>query len=118
MPVREKPHGGWVDSQPVPSLVPLPVQTAAKSRDFSGIASEGTAQTDSLLEGRGFEPLVPLTTETHFRAPIDAPSCAHGVKKDLLQPKGRPMVRIPFPPLASSTLVLREIELKAAVRAS
>jgi hypothetical protein len=73
---------------------------------------------DSLLEGRGFEPLVPLTTETHFRAPIDAPSCAHGVKKDLLQPKGRPMVRIPFPPLASSTLVLREIELKAAVRAS
>ena len=39
---------------------------------------------DSLLEGRGFEPLVPLTTETHFRAPIDAPSCAHGVKRDRL----------------------------------
>jgi hypothetical protein len=46
-----------------------------------------------------------VATETHFRTPIDAPSCAHGVKRDLLQPNGRPMVRISFPPPASPLLL-------------
>jgi len=64
MPVREKPPPGWVGSQPVPSLVPMPVQTAAKMGDSLGTASEGTAQTDSLLEESGFELLVPVASTT------------------------------------------------------
>src|SRR5215813_7938555 len=46
-------------ANPSPSLVPLPVQTGAKARGFSPTALESTAETDSPLEGTGFEPLVP-----------------------------------------------------------
>src|SRR5215472_13233223 len=47
-------------ANPFPSLVPLPVQTGAKARGFSPTALESTAETDSPLEGAGFEPSVPL----------------------------------------------------------
>src|SRR5262249_45111494 len=46
-------------TNPFPSLVPLPVQTGAKARGFSPTAPEFTAETDSALEGDGFEPSVP-----------------------------------------------------------
>src|SRR5262249_49408534 len=47
-------------ANPFPSLVPLPLQTGAKARGFSPTALESTAETDSPLEGSGFEPSVPL----------------------------------------------------------
>ena len=42
-----------------PSLVPFAVQTGAKAPGFSPTAPEFTAETDSPLEGAGFEPSVP-----------------------------------------------------------
>jgi hypothetical protein len=60
MPVREKGRGSPVRSLPAPSHVPSHPQTAAKVRGFSLTASGFTAETDWLLEGDGFEPLVPL----------------------------------------------------------
>src|SRR5215472_1655813 len=47
-------------ANPFPSLVPLPLQTGAKARGFSPTALESTAETDSPLEGSGFELPVPL----------------------------------------------------------
>src|SRR5262244_1955346 len=46
-------------ANPSPSLVPLPVQTGARARGFSPTALESTAETDSPLEGNGFELVVP-----------------------------------------------------------
>ena len=61
-------YRGGLAASPVPSLVPMPVQTTAKVGDSWGTASEGTAQTDSPLEERGFELQVPLAIQiTLFR---------------------------------------------------
>jgi len=47
-------------ASPSCSLVPLAVQTGAKARRLSLTALEFSAETDSPLEGTGFEPSVPL----------------------------------------------------------
>jgi hypothetical protein len=60
MSVREKGRGGPVRGLRVPSHVPSLPQNAAKVRGFSRTASAFTAETDCLLEGEGFERLVPL----------------------------------------------------------
>jgi hypothetical protein len=60
MPFREKGLNERVFSQSVPLSRPAPVQTGAKVRGFSPTGLEFTAETDSLLEGTGFEPSVPL----------------------------------------------------------
>src|SRR5215468_4601247 len=59
MPFREKGLNERVFSQSVPLSRPAPVQTGAKVRGFSPTGLEFTAETDSLLEGDGFEPSVP-----------------------------------------------------------
>jgi hypothetical protein len=59
MPVREKGQGAPVRAGRVPSHVPSHSQTAAKLRGFSPTAPVFTTETDSLLEGNGFEPSVP-----------------------------------------------------------
>src|SRR4051794_13738430 len=64
MPVREKGEGARVRRLRVPSHVPSHPQTAAKVRGFSLTASGFTAETDWLLEGTGFEPLVPADART------------------------------------------------------
>src|SRR5215472_8275484 len=46
-------------ASPSPSLVPLPLETGAQVQGFSPTALEFTAETDSALEGDGFELLVP-----------------------------------------------------------
>ena len=58
-PSERKGEGGPVRSLPVPSHVPSHPQTAAKVRGFSVTASGFTAETDCLLEQRGFELTVP-----------------------------------------------------------
>src|SRR5437868_72705 len=58
-PSERKGEGVPVRRLRVPSHVPSHPQTAAKVRGFSPIASGFTAETDWLLEGAGFEPLVP-----------------------------------------------------------
>src|ERR1041385_6480508 len=50
---------GRVRRQLVPSLVPMPAQTAAKMQDSPPTAAECSAETDSALEGARFEPSVP-----------------------------------------------------------
>jgi hypothetical protein len=45
--------------QPILSHVPTHAQSAAKARDFSRAARLSTGETDSPLEGTGFEPSVP-----------------------------------------------------------
>src|ERR1700738_2847708 len=52
-----------VRSRHVPLSRPQPPQTAAKLRGFSPTAPGFTAETDSPLEGAGFEPSVPLYGE-------------------------------------------------------
>jgi hypothetical protein len=59
MPDREKRPRSPVRSLHVPSHVPSRPQNAAKVRGFSLTASGFTAETDWLLEERGFELLVP-----------------------------------------------------------
>ena len=54
-------------ASPSPSLVPLPVQTGAKTRGFSPITLEFTAETDSLLEGDLFELSVPGGERRDFK---------------------------------------------------
>src|SRR2546423_5974416 len=58
-PSERKGEGGPVRSLCVPSHVPSHPQTAAKVRGFSLTASGFTAETDWLLEQRGFELSVP-----------------------------------------------------------
>ena len=59
-PSERKGEGVPVRNLRVPSHVPSHPQTAAKVRGFSPIASGFTAETDWLLEQRGFELPVPL----------------------------------------------------------
>src|SRR5215831_14022806 len=59
---------GGYSATPSPSLVPLPLPTGAKARDFSPTALESTAETDSPLEEERFEPSVPRDT-TKFSMP-------------------------------------------------
>ena len=59
-PSERKGEGVPVRRLPIPSHVPSHLQTAAKVRGFSPIASGFTAQTDWLLEEGGFELVVPL----------------------------------------------------------
>ena len=61
-PSEKNGQKGRVRSQPVPSLVPMPAQTAAKMRGSPPTAPECSAETDSLLEEAGFEPTVPCET--------------------------------------------------------
>ena len=57
---------GRLRSQLVPSLVPMPAQTAAKMQDSPPTAAECSAETDSALEEAGFEPSVPLAKSRVF----------------------------------------------------
>jgi hypothetical protein len=59
MPAREKGKKGRVRGQPVPFLVPMHGQTAAKPRNSSPPALGFSVETDSVLEEGGFEPSVP-----------------------------------------------------------
>src|SRR5215510_4835466 len=59
MRFREKALNERVSAGSSPSPVPLAVQTGAKARGFSPTALEFTAETDSPLEGAGFELSVP-----------------------------------------------------------
>jgi hypothetical protein len=58
-PSERKGEGVPVRRLRVPSYVPSHLQTAAKVRGFSRIASGFTAETDWLLEEAGFELSVP-----------------------------------------------------------
>ena len=58
-PPEKNGKEGRVRGQPVPALVPMHEQTAAKPRDSSPQALGFSADTDSLLEGAGFAPSVP-----------------------------------------------------------
>src|SRR5438874_12753372 len=58
-PSERTGEGVPVRSLRVPSHVPSHPQTAAKARGFSPMASGFTAETDWLLEQRGFELVVP-----------------------------------------------------------
>ena len=49
-----------------PSLVPFAVQTGAKAPGFSPTAPEFTAETDSPLEGDGFEPVWGFSCQVVF----------------------------------------------------
>src|SRR5258707_574398 len=59
-PSERNGQKGRVRSQLVPSLVPMPAQTAAKMRGSPPTALECSAETDSALERTGFELAVPL----------------------------------------------------------
>jgi hypothetical protein len=62
MPVGEKRPKGARAQPTVPSLVPVPEQTAAEMRSSQPKALECRAETGSALEGDGFELPVPRTT--------------------------------------------------------
>ena len=55
-------------ARPSRSLVPLQLRTGAKARGFSPTPREFTAETDSPLEGAGFEPSVPRKVGFGFRS--------------------------------------------------
>jgi hypothetical protein len=59
---QEKRPRARVRRQPVPSLVPMHEPTTAKPRDSSRPALGFSAETDSALEGAGFELAVPRKT--------------------------------------------------------
>jgi len=59
MPVREKRPRSAGSCPARPFSRPSHTQTAAKLRGFSQTAQGFTAETDSPLEGAGFEPSVP-----------------------------------------------------------
>jgi len=59
MPVREKGRRGPGSQRARPFSRPHASTDRRNSGGFSGTASVGTAQTDSLLEGGGFELSVP-----------------------------------------------------------
>jgi hypothetical protein len=63
-PSERKGQGAPVRSLHVPSQVPSYTQNAAKVRRFSATDSAFTAETDWLLEGTGFELLVPPSMRT------------------------------------------------------
>jgi len=67
-PSERKGEGVPVRSLRVPSHVPSHPQTAAKVRGFSPIASGFTAETDWLLEGSGFELVVPRDSDDGFHS--------------------------------------------------
>jgi hypothetical protein len=67
MPVREKGQERRFAAGTSLSHVPSLTQTAAKLRGFSPTAPGFTAETDSPLEGDGFEPSVPRKREHGFR---------------------------------------------------
>ena len=66
-PSERKGEGAPVRRLRVPSHVPSHPPTAAKVRGFSPIASGFTAETDWLLEQRGFELPVPRAVEERCR---------------------------------------------------
>ena len=75
-PPEKKGEEGRVRGQPVPSLVPLHELTTAKPRYSSAQALGFSAETDSLLEGNGFELPVPGEIRSGFEGsaelrPID-----------------------------------------------
>jgi len=69
-PPEKKGKEGRVRGQPVPSLVPMHAQTAAKPRHSSAPALGFSVETDSLLEETGFEPLVPFVRMEEFRISV------------------------------------------------
>jgi hypothetical protein len=87
MSVREKGRRR-PGSQPArPFSRPQPPAECRRSAALFAYASAFTAETDCLLEETGFEPMVPLASETTFITSV-------------LTPRGS-MVRIPFPPAES-----------------
>ena len=103
---EKKGQGEPARGQHVPSHVPSHAQTAAKARGFSPAAPGCTAETDSPLEGAGFEPSVPHTTKIS-RPPHLASSLISG-KREIIganlrrsghgcrAPSAGPTVRIRF----------------------
>ena len=67
MPVREKQQGEPARGQYVPFSGLVQAHTPGERRDFAPVAMEGTGETDSPLEGEGFEPLVPGEKDQSFR---------------------------------------------------
>src|SRR5437764_813018 len=57
---RRRWRASWAVGCDSARAVPSHPQTAAKVRGFSPIAAGFTAEADWLLEGKGFEPSVPL----------------------------------------------------------
>jgi hypothetical protein len=98
MPVREKGRKSPVRSLHVLSHVPSHAQNAAKVRGFSPSDSGFTAETDWLLEERGFEPLVPRTDGVAFPNTFCRPEL-HRLKADRFRPEGSGRrVEFHFPP--------------------
>ena len=60
MPVREKQPRRAARGQHVPFSSHVQAHTPGESRVFAPVGMEGTRETDSPLEGTGFEPSVPL----------------------------------------------------------
>jgi hypothetical protein len=109
-PVREKRPKGACVQPTVPSLVPMPAQTAAKMRGSPPKALECNAETDSALEGTGFEPSVPLKAPSVLVVSVLLSRrlfCSQGsIRGDMRLSNlwwchAVPMVRIRFPPAAS-----------------
>src|SRR5438876_2405185 len=62
MPVREKRPSEPAPGQHVPFSGLVEAHTPGESRALAPVALKGTGETDSPLEERRFEPLVPLAT--------------------------------------------------------
>jgi hypothetical protein len=104
MSVREKGRRR-PGSQPLrPFSRPQPPRNAAKVRGFSHTASAFTAETDCLLEERGFEPLVPRTDGVAFPNTFLPPRAAPSEGRSVPARGERPTGRIP---LSSTAALLR-----------
>ena len=68
MPVREKQPRRAARGQHAPFSGLVQAHTPGKSRVFAAVGMEGTRETDSPLEGSGFEPSVPLPRLSSIRA--------------------------------------------------
>ena len=107
MPVREKGRRGPGSQRARPFSRPHASTDRRKSGGSSGTAAVGTAQTDSLLEGDGFEPSVPARRKL---SRSDYVGCIRASRKvgvnenDNTRTPGAyagPMVRIRLPPARS-----------------
>ena len=68
MPVRERGQGEPTPGQHVPFSGHVQTHTPGESRVFAPVGMEGTRETDSPLEGAGFEPSVPHDSDDGFRS--------------------------------------------------
>src|SRR5215471_8651528 len=107
-------------ASPSPSLVPLPLETGAQVQGFSPTALEFTAETDSALEGTGFEPSVPrkapgvVLVSSLGRADFSVRGGSSRGDMSPLEPfvDAVPMVRIRFTPGASQASLIVETDLQ------